>query len=254
MEKKSLLTLCIIMLLNIAALAQVYIGEAPASEVKSKKADKPEKTRPGKRKDKFLQFAYINSKMNPITTYEFGPFKPGTNSTLGFMLEKGAMRFFSDNFMLKDKGNIGVYSSIGIGVQFRDFALPAYFKGVKIPFIMADLKLGPDIRFKVTDKLKFDLYGNIGGLINIGGVVVAEDESILYEPKKPSIGLQTGVGLNVVLSGIYIGAQYTFAKGKFKFNITEDPNLYNSPVPEDEVFDYKVSLNSFRIYFGFYFH
>lgn len=249
-----MLTLCLLLLLYAGGFAQVYIGDAPTNEEKSKKEVKPEKIKPEKRKDKFLQFAYFMSKMSPGTTYAYGPFKPAANSKFGFMLEKGAMRFFTDNFMLKDMGNIGMYSSFGIGAEFRDYALPADFKGIKIPFLFADLKLGPDFRLDVTNNVKFDLYANIGGLISYGGLVIAADESTIYIPKKPSIGLQTGVGLNVVLSGFVIGAQYTFAKGKYKFSITEDPTIYGSAVPFEETYKYEVSLNSLRVYIGYYFH
>lgn len=241
-----------ILLLPVGMMAQIYTG----NEAEQKAANPPvELTQKGistqTLKAKFTHFAYFAPSMTGINAYAYGPFKIDAKTKYGFMIENGSFKFFGDNFMLNDMGNIGLYRSLGLGVSFQDFNLPANFEGVKIPYMFADVKVGPDIRLEVADNVAFDLYANIGGYISYGGLVRATDETTVYLPKKPAFGLQTGFGLNVVFGRFVVGAQYTIAKGKYKYDITEDPAYYPGGPDETEI-EYEASLNSLRLHIGVY--
>ena len=203
-------------------------------------------------KTKFKHFIYFMPDMTPDKVQDYGPFKAGASPKWGVMFESGAFRFFDDNFMLGGAGNIGLYSSFGIGASFHDFKLPDNFSGLKLPFLFADLKLGPDIRLEFVDFMKVDLYGNIGVLVSYGGFVgnISSDETF-YKPTRPAIALQTGVGLNIALRRFVVGVQYTMAKGAYEFEVREDASVYPNGSNE-QVFPYDVNLNSLRLHIGYY--
>ncbi|MCK9451872.1 MAG: hypothetical protein M0Q90_09300 [Bacteroidales bacterium] len=249
--------LLLIGLISADLNAQVYQGEKPVEPVDETTQDQDEVSKTdrtsGRYKTKFKHLVYFMPNMTTAVPEIYGPFKIGAGPKWGIMFETGAFRFFSDNFMLGGAGNIGLYSSFGIGASFHDFKLPDDFSGLKIPFFFADLKLGPDIRLEFIDFMKVDLYGNIGVLASYGGFVgnLSEDETF-YKPTKPAIAFQTGVGLNVALGRFVLGVQYTMAKGTYEFEVSEDPTLYPNG-PDKEAFSYKdVNLNSLRLHIGFY--
>ncbi|MBZ0243270.1 MAG: hypothetical protein K8F24_08670 [Bacteroidales bacterium] len=237
--------------------AQVYQGEEPvepATENLQDQDEVPKRNRSGGAyKSKFIHFVYFMPDLTPAMAQAYGPFKTGAGTKWGVMLEAGAFRFFNDNFMFDGAGNIGLYSSFGIGASFHDFNIPDDFDGLKLPFFFADLKLGPDIRLEFIDFMKVDLYGNIGVLASYGGFVgdIIKDDTY-YKPTKPAIALQTGVGLNVALGRFVLGVQYTMAKATYEFEVSEDPAVYPGG-PDDEVFSYDdVNLNSLRLHIGIY--
>jgi len=253
--------LLLIGLISADLNAQVYQGEKPVEPVDETTQDQDEVSKAdrtsGRYKTKFKHLVYFMPNMTPAVPQAYGPFKIGAGPKWGIMFETGAFRFFSDNFMLGGAGNIGLYSSFGIGASFNDYNIPDDFSGLKIPFFFADLKLGPDIRLEFIDFMKVDLYGNIGVLASYGGFVgnLSEDETF-YKPTKPAIAFQTGVGLNVALGRFVLGVQYTMAKGTYEFEVSEDPAPYTIPpadLPDEEVFSYEdVNLNSLRLHIGFY--
>lgn len=252
MKKATSIIFALAMLFSAGMKAQIYTG----NEAQQKAAEPPvEITQKGVStqtlKAKFTHFAYFAPAMTGNSVYAYGPFKTDAKTKYGFMIENGSFKFFGDNFMLNDMGNIGLYRSLGFGVSFQDFNLPANFEGVKIPFLFADVKVGPDIRLEVSDNVAFDLYANIGGYISYGGLVRATDENTVYLPKKPAFGLQTGFGLNVAFGRFVVGAQYTLANGKYKYDITEDPAYYPGG-PDETESEYEVSLNSLRVHIGVY--
>jgi hypothetical protein len=245
--------LCLFLLIQSGVFAQTNTGDTLKPEVKKEKVDEPKQKSKRHIKQKMRHFAYFMPSMTPEAEYIYGPFKTDASPKYGFMFEAGAIRFFSDNFMIKEKANIGLYHTFGFGASFQDFALPETFGGLKSPFLFFDFKLGPDFRFEASENVKFDLYGNIGALFSYGGAVY-DYETTIYLPLKPAFSLQTGVGLNVVIKKFVIGGQMTFAKGKYNFDITEDAEAYGTTAPNAVNFDYKVSLNSLRLHIGYYLH
>jgi len=237
--------------------AQVYQGEKPVENPSEKTQDQDEMSKTDHStapyKTKFRHFVYFMPDMTPAVAERYGPFKSGAGTKWGVMFETGAFRFFDENFMFDGAGNIGLYSSFGLGASFHDYNIPDDFDGLKLPFFFADLKLGPDIRLEFIDFVTVDLYGNIGVLASYGGFVGNLDEDdTFYKPTKPAIALQTGVGLNVALGRFVVGVQYTMAKGSYEFEVSEDPAVYPGG-PDDEVFSYEdVNLNSLRLHIGFY--
>jgi len=252
MKTKQWIVLSLIMMVHGVIFAQTNNGDTLEAGVKKEEVEEPKQKSKRHIKQKIRHFAYFKPAMSPEAVNLYGPFKTGAAPKYGFMFEAGAIRFFSDNFMIKEKANLGLYHTFGFGASFQDFALPETFGGYKSPFLFADFKLGPDFRFEVSEKVKFDLYGNIGALISYGGAVYDMDETTIYLPLKPAIALQTGVGLNVVLKRFVIGGQMTFANGKYNFDITDDPETYGPTAPDADNFDYKVSLNSLRLHIGYY--
>ncbi|MFZ4464689.1 MAG: hypothetical protein ACOYN5_12640 [Bacteroidales bacterium] len=252
MKNKTWIVVILFLLMQNGVFAQTNNGDTLAPEVKKEKVEEPKQKSKRHIKQKIRHFAYLMPSMSPEADYNYGPFKTEAAPKYGFMIETGAIRYFSDNFMIKEKANIGLYHTFGFGASFQNFALPETFNGFKSPFLFADFKLGPDFRFEVNENVKFDLYGNIGALISYGGAVYDTDKTTIYLPLKPAIALQTGVGLNVALKRFVIGGQMTFANGKFNFDITEDAETYGSTAPDEVNFDYKVSLNSLRLHIGYY--
>jgi hypothetical protein len=230
-------------------MAQVYTGEVIGETnavTENPKVRKQSSTSSGK--EKFVQITYFMPSMTPEFFYPEGPFIPTAGPGFGALLEFGGFRFFSDNFMINDMANIGLFSSFGMGVELHDFDLPDDFDGQKIPFLFLDYKLGPDFRFEVSDNLKFDLYADIGVLLSYGGYVdgtlVNSGFAITYMQKSPVITLQTGVGFNVVLlDRLILGTHFTFANGAYKYDIDMD----NANSTEKT---YDVLLNSVRISIG----
>ena len=256
MKKSSIITLSLLLIMQAGLFAQVNEVNAPVAAQGSKDV-KTEKGPSAHSKQKFRHFAFVNAPMNTSIAYEYGPFKSSSVPKPGFMLERGAMHFYSDNFMFKGKGNLGLYSSRSYGAVFRDFAMPSTYSYTKIPFLAFDLKLGPVMHLEVTKTLKLNLYANIGGLISYGGYVSEKVNTqgnfmIFYLPTFPAIALQTGFGMDVLIKRFVVGAQYTMAKGKFKFDITEDSNVYGESAPTEKPSEYNVSLDSFRVYIGYY--
>lgn len=253
MKTKHWIVFLLILMMQSIVYSQTNNSDSLGSGAKKKeKTDEPVQKSRRHFKQKIRHFAYFKPDMTSATFEKYGPFKAESSPKYGFMIETGAIRFFSDNFMIKEKANIGLYHTFGYGASFHDFALPATFGGYKSPFLFIDFKLGPDFRFEVNESVKFDLYGNIGALISYGGAVYDTDESTIYLPLKPAIAMQTGVGLNVVLKRFVIGGQMTFANGKYNFDITEDADAYGTTAPDDVNFDYEVSLNSLRLHIGYY--
>jgi hypothetical protein len=252
--------LCLLLgLISVDMNAQVYQGEKPVEPAETQEINQPKTSNrqfsSGPYKTKFTNFVYFMPDMTPGVPQAYGPFKTGTSTKWGVMIESGAFRFFSDNFIFGDIGNIGLYSSFGFGASFHDFKVPDNFDGLKTPFFFADLKLGPDIRLEFIDFLTVDVYGNIGVLASYGGFVgkIDKDETF-YKPTKPAIALQTGVGLNVALGRFVLGVQYTMAKSAYEFEVSDDPAVYPD-APEDEIFSYKdVNLSSLRLHIGIYTH
>lgn len=259
MKKSTIITFGLLLVVQVGLFAEVHAVESTARKQDSKDVETEEGPSTHS-KQKFRHFAFVNAPMNTNIAYEYGPFKSSSVSKPGFLIEKGAMRFYSDNFMFKGKGNIGLYSSRSFGAISRDFAMPSTtYSYTKTPFLTVDLKLGPVLHLEVTKTLKLNLYGNIGGLISYGGYVSEKvnttgNFTIFYLPTFPAIALQTGFGMDILIKRFVFGAQYTMAKGKFKFDITEDLNVYGESAPTEKPIEYNVSLNSFRVYIGYYLH
>jgi hypothetical protein len=248
------LVVFLLFMLPISMFGQIYVGEVVGDsakpDVKTKKERKQRGASTSAGKQKFIQFTYFMPEMYPTATYNEGPFIPGSGPSFGVLFEKGGFRFFSDNFMINDMANIGLFSSIGLGVEIHDFNLEEDFDGYKIPFFFADYKIGPDFRFEVSNNLKFDLYGSIGVLACYGGYVdgtlTNTDYSFTYQQKTPVIALQTGVGFNVVLMNwLILGTHLTFADGAFKYTVENSDSGSNETT-------YDVSLSSVRISLGFF--
>ncbi|MDP3463711.1 MAG: hypothetical protein Q8S18_13045 [Bacteroidales bacterium] len=249
------LVVFLLLMLPISMIGQIYVGEVVGDsakpDVKTKKERKQRNAGTSAGKEKYFQFTYFMPEMYPEFIYNEGPFIQGSGPSFGALFEKGGFRFFSDNFMINDMANIGLFSSIGLGVEIHDFNLQDDFDGYKLPFFFADYKIGPDFRFEVSNNLKFDLYGSIGVLACYGGFVDGTQTGIngaysfSYQPKSPVIALQTGVGFNVVLMNwLILGTHLTFADGAFKYLVEDD---FGS---NDVIYD--VSLSSFRVSLGFF--
>lgn len=208
------------------------------------------------RKNSFINFSYLISSFahDPLggEANTWGPLKVGSAPKWGGMLEFGTLRFYADNFMLQNRGNLGLYLSNGLGVVFYDFKIPPTTTGPKIPFVLADLKLGPVFRYFITDRFKTDLYLNIGGIFAAGGLVGNSDSETSYEPTRLGLAFQTGTGFNLAYGILSLGAQFTFAKSDMGFKITEDPTIYGPNAPNELEITYpKVKLNTVRFHLGF---
>lgn len=208
------------------------------------------------RKNSFINFSYVSSSFahDPLTgeANNWGPLKEGSAPKWGAMMEFGTLRFYGDNFMLQNRGNLGLYLSNGLGVVFYDFKVPETTTGPKIPFMLVDLKLGPVFRYFITDRLKTDIYVNAGGIFAAGGLVGNSDSETYYEPTKLGLAFQSGAGFNLVYGVLSIGTQFTFAKSDMGFRITEDPAVYGTNAPNELEITYpNVKLNSVRIHLGF---
>lgn len=208
------------------------------------------------RKNSFINFTYASFSFAheplPGPAKDWGPLKDGSGPKWGAMMEFGTLRFYGDNFMLQNRGNLGLYLSNGLGVVFYDFKVPPTTQGPKIPFMLVDLKLGPVFRYFITDKLITDFYLNAGGIFAAGGLVGNSDSPTYYEPTRLGLGFQMGTGLNIEYGVLSLGAQFTFARSDMGFKITEDPAYYGPQAPEELEITYpRVKLNSFRVHLGF---
>lgn len=260
--KNAILSILAVALLSLQSMSQVNAEKETMENKKVKKEGKQEETvesrsKSGSRyKDRYLHLGYFSPELTPVETYLSGPFTPNAKPKYGFFIEKGKYRFYRDEFMLKNKCNIGLYSGFSFGFVLYNFDLPESFSGYKIPFSFLDYKLGPDFRFKISDEVKLDLYGNIGILIAVGGLVLDEGFDPLYNPTIPIIAMQTGVGLDVSFGPFIVGAQYNFVqkdKYKYKYNVEKEFNNENGPYTETVSEQYDVLLNSFKVHFGFIF-
>jgi len=225
-----------------SANAQVFVGGEVQTPNNVQQGYTGASTKPDR--IKFVNFAYFMPDLAPAFPYANGPFKEGSSADFGVMFESGSFRFFGPNF-IADAGNIGLYSSFGFGTVFYDFNLPDDFSGMKLPFAFVDLKLGPNIYFEFGETSSVNIYGNIGALASYGGMVISEYTDYLYTPKGLPLGLQTGVGLSLVLGNFIIGGQYTMAINDYTYDI-DTPDNY-----EEEMDYLDVSLNSLRAYIGF---
>ncbi len=220
------------------ARAQVISGDEvpPALPQYAGAKSKPDKI-------KFLHLSYFSPSLSSAIQYGSGPFKTGSGPTFGSMIETGAFRFFSNNF-IGDAGNIGLYSSFGLGAAFYDYNLPEDFAGFKMPFLFTDLKLGPNIYFEFGDVSSINLYGHVGILASFGGVVSSEDFDYTYKPIGFPFGLQTGFGLSLVLGNFILGGQYTMSSNVYNYELDTSDGFFEASYPD-------INLNSIRAYIGF---
>ncbi len=247
--------LSIIFLLDIVAFqafSQVWMDALPGSQKTSTGVDDYNIAR----KNSFIHFSYLSSSFAHDAlsgeANNWGPLKEGSAPQWGAMMEFGTLRFYSDNFMLQNRGNLGLYLSNGLGVVFYDYKVPITTTGPKIPFMMVDLNLGPVFRYFITDKLKSDLYVNMGGIFVAGGLVGNSNSETYYEPTRLGLAFQTGAGFNLVYGAFSVGTQFTFAKSDMGFKITEDPAIYGSSAPNELEITYPhVKLNTVRFHLGF---
>ncbi len=250
---KSFFTLLFISGFVSAGQGQVWVDAMPGAS-SSKTSSYEDYTQA--RKNSFINFSYVSSSFQhdplPGQTNNWGPLKEGSAPTWGAMMEFGTLRFYSDNFMLQNRGNLGLYMSNGLGVVFYDYKVPISTTGPQLPFMLVDLKLGPVFRYFLTDDFKTDLYLNIGGIFAAGGLVGNSDSETIYEPTRLGLAFQTGAGFNLVYGILSLGAQFTFAKSDMGFKITEDPTIYGPNAPDELEITYpKVKLNTVRFHLGF---
>ncbi len=253
--KKTLLFILAVTALVLNSIAQVYVGDQVKEAKPESEQAQPRKHTSGSRyKSKYLHLGYFSPKMTPSAVYTEGPFQANTEPQYGFFFESGKNRFFDDNFIMGDKGNIGLYSGTSFGLVKYNFNMPSSFDGSTFPFLFFDIKYGPDFRYEINDDLKVDLYGNVGLLVSYGGYVQDADGIALYTPTKPVFAFQTGVGLDFSVRSFLIGTQLNFSKGKYKFDVLEEFNSEGGPYTETVSEDYDVLLNSFKVYIGFVFN
>jgi hypothetical protein len=218
--------------------AQVIVGdEVPKAMPQNLGAsNKPDKI-------KFLHLSYFSPSLTPAFQYNTGPFKTGSGTTYGAMFETGAFRFFGSNF-IGDMGNLGLYSSFGLGAAMYDYNVPEDFTGVRLPFLFTDLKIGPNFYFEFGDESSINLYGHIGVLASYGGLLTSEDLDYIYKPVGLPIGMQTGFGLSLVLGNFILGGQYTLATNEYSYELDIPDGFFEATYPD-------INLNSIRAYIGF---
>lgn len=220
------------------ARAQVISGDEvpPALPQYAEVKSKPDKI-------KFLHLSYFSPSLSPAIQYGSGPFKSGAGPTFGAMIETGAFRFFSGNF-IGDMGNIGLYSSFGLGAAMYDYDMPESFVGLEMPFLFTDIKLGPNLYFEFGDVSSINLYGHVGVLASYGGILTSEDLDYSYRPVGLPFGLQTGFGLSMVLGNFILGGQYTMSSNEYNYELDTSDGFFEASYPD-------INLNSFRAYLGF---
>lgn len=243
-------------LLTLQSIAQVYVGEEAKDVKKENKQEESPKanTKSSSRyKDRYVHLGYFSPKMEPLKIYHTGPFTPNANPKYGLFIEKGKYRFYRDNFILKNNGNIGLYSGLSFAFLAYNFDLPESFSGIALPYFFLDYKLGPDFRYEISDEVKLDLYGNVGISMSMGGYVQDGDGISMYNPTMPAFAFQSGVGLDVSFGAFVVGTQLNFAKAKYKYDVVEEFNDgFGTTETVSEQYD--VLLNSFKVHIGFMFN
>jgi hypothetical protein len=110
----------ILFVLPVSMFAQVYTGEviggSDIPEQNNKKERRQRNTTTTAGKQKYIKLTYFMPEMYPYAFYTDGPFIPGSGASFGALFERGGFRFFSDNFMINDMANIGLFSGFGVGV------------------------------------------------------------------------------------------------------------------------------------------
>ena len=246
--KKVFLPMLALTLLSIQSIAQVNAGEESKDVKKESKQEESKKSKSSSRyTDKYIHLGYFSPKMTPAEVYSTGPFQPENNPKYGLFFEKGKYRFYNDNFIFKNKGNIGLYSGTSFSYETYNLNLPESFDGIAIPFLFIDIKYGPDFRYELSEKAKLDLYGNVGLLISGGGYVAD-----MYNPTMPAFSFQSGVGLDVSFGAFLVGGQLNFAKANYKYDVTEEANDGTGDTQTVSE-QYDVLLNSFKVHIGFIF-